>query len=100
MSAPTTGSLCQVGEEHPSVDGAVRRTLCAEEVGLLEGDADGGKTTAKRCVVPQHTGLPGDLGSPGRAGQAGAEKMGSFWPRTRVFRLSMVEMPVWMNSLW
>jgi hypothetical protein len=27
------------------------------------------------------------------------EKMGSFCPRTRVFRPSMAEMPVWMNSL-
>jgi hypothetical protein len=30
--------------------------------------------------------------------QAGAEKIGSFWPRTSVFRPSMAETPVWMNS--
>ena len=32
-------------------------------------------------------------------GRPEPEKMGSFWPRTRVFSPSMVEMPVWMNSL-
>ncbi len=90
----------QVCEEHRPVDGAGAAELLYEEVGLLEGDADGGKDHGEVArVVPQHTGLPGDLGGQGRVGQAGAEKMGSFWPRTRVFRPSMVEMPVWINSL-
>ncbi len=31
-------------------------------------------------------------------GRPDAEKMGSFWPLTRVFMPSMAEMPVWMNS--
>ena len=32
-------------------------------------------------------------------GRPEPEKIGSFWPRTRVFSPSMVEMPVWINSL-
>ena len=32
-------------------------------------------------------------------GRPEPEKMGSFCPRTRVFSPSMVEMPVWINSL-
>ena len=32
-------------------------------------------------------------------GRPEPEKMGSFCPRTRVFRPSMVDTPVWMNSL-
>jgi hypothetical protein len=31
-------------------------------------------------------------------GRPEPEKIGSFWPRTRLLRPSMVEMPVWMNS--
>ena len=34
-----------------------------------------------------------------QCGRPEPEKIGSFWPRTRVFSPSMVEMPVWMNSL-
>ncbi len=32
-------------------------------------------------------------------GSPAPEKIGSFWPRTRVFITSMFESPVWMNSL-
>ena len=56
-------------------------------------------TTAKRLAGAAHFGLAGDLGRQiwHGAGQL-AEKMGSFCPLTRVFRPSMAETPVWINS--
>ena len=67
----------QVCEEHRPVDGAGAAELLYEEVGLLEGDADGGKDHGEVArVVPQHPGLPGDLGGQGRVGQARAGEDG------------------------
>ena len=65
------GVVGQVGEQHRPVDGAGAAELLDEEVGLLKGDADGGEHHGEVArVVPQHLGLPGDLGGQLGVGQA------------------------------
>ena len=67
----------QVGEEHGAVDGPGAAEVLDKEVGLLEGDADGGKDHGEIArVVPQHLGLAGDLGGQIGVRQAGAGKDG------------------------
>ena len=55
-------------------------------------------TTAKFLVGAEHSGLTGYLRASAACGRPEQENMGSFWPRTRVFRPSIVETPVCMNS--
>jgi hypothetical protein len=60
-------------------------------------------TTAKLVVAAPHPCLTGNLGGQSGVGQTGAGEYGSFWPLTRVFSPSIVEIPVWINSedrLW
>ena len=66
----------QVGKQHGAVDGAGAAEVLDEEVGLLEGDADGGKDHGKVGRAVQHLGLAGDLGGQGGVGQAGAGEDG------------------------
>ena len=50
-------------------------------------------------IAAQHLAPDARSAPPGCAcGRPLTEKIGSFWPRTRVFRPSMAEMPVCMNS--
>ena len=71
------GVIGQVGEQHSAVDGAGALKLLDEELGLLEGDADGGEHHGEICaLVPQHLGLTGDLGGQVGVGQAGAGEDG------------------------
>ena len=71
------GVVGQVGEEHRTVDGAGAAELLHEEVGLLEGDADGGEHHGEvGRVITQHLGLTGDLGGQGGVGQTGAGENG------------------------
>ncbi len=67
------GVVGQVGEQHCTVNGAGAAELLDEELGLLEGDADGGEHHGEvPGIVPQHLGLTGNLGRQSRMGQAGA----------------------------
>ena len=89
----------EVREDDGAVDGARAAEFLDEELRFLERDADGGEDDGEvRRVVTQHLRLTGDLGGQLRMRQE-PEKIGSFWPRTRVLSPSIVEMPVWMNSL-
>src|SRR5881409_2154759 len=69
------------------------------------------KTRASSCVIPiaakttpNDSRLPTTLAcraicsATSLCGRPAPENNGSFWPRTRVFKPSIVEMPVWMNS--
>src|SRR3989454_5818087 len=68
-------------------------------------------TRASSCVIPiaakttpNDSPLPTTLAcraicrATSLCGSPAPENSGSFWPRTRVFKPSIVEMPVWMNS--
>ena len=57
------------------------------------------KTTAKGSSVPRTFAWRAICAPSWAWGRPEAEKIGSFWPRTRVFSPSMAETPVWMNSL-
>ena len=71
------GVVGKVGEEHGAVDGAGALELADEELGLLEGDADGGEHHGEvGGRVAQHLGLTGDLGRQVGVGQAGAGEDG------------------------
>ena len=71
----------QIGEHDRPVNGAGALELADEELRLLKGDADGGKHHGELGgVVPQHLGLPGDLGRQIGVGQAGAGEDGKLLP--------------------
>ena len=55
-------------------------------------------TTTKGSLVPRTLACRAIWAASWAWGRPLAEKMGSFWPRTRVFSPSMAETPVWMNS--
>ncbi len=56
------------------------------------------KTTAKPSPVPSTRACRAICAATRPCGRPAPEKIGSFWPRTRVFMPSMVLTPVWMNS--
>ena len=75
------GIVGQVGEEDRPVDGTGAAELADKELRLLEGDADGGKHHGEvGAVIPQHLGLPGDLGRQVGVGQTGAGEDGQLLP--------------------
>ena len=55
-------------------------------------------TTAKVSSSPRTRAWRAICAASAAWGRPEPEKIGSFWPRTRVFRPSIVETPVWMNS--
>ena len=70
------GVVGQVGEQDGALNGAGALELADEELGLLKGDADGGKDHGEVGVVVQHLGLTGDLRRQIGVGQTGAGKNG------------------------
>ena len=70
------GVVGQVGEQHGAVDGAGAAELLYEVLGLLKGDADGGKHDGEIAGAVQNLGLTGDLSGQLRVGQTGAGEDG------------------------
>ncbi len=56
------------------------------------------KTTANSSVEPGTLACRAIWSATSLWGRPELEKIGSFWPRTRVFVPSMVDIPVWMKS--
>src|SRR5438445_1673334 len=56
------------------------------------------KTTPNGSLLPRTFAWRAICRATSLCGRPAPENSGSFWPRTRVFRPSIVEMPVWMNS--
>src|SRR3989304_1321478 len=56
------------------------------------------KTTANCSAPPRTLAWRAICAATSLCGSPAPEKSGSFWPRTRLFSPSMLEMPVWMNS--
>src|SRR5512136_2146247 len=56
------------------------------------------KTTAKLSVEPGTFACRAIWSATLLCGRPAPEKIGSFWPRTRVLVPSIVEIPVWMKS--
>src|SRR5437870_1192636 len=56
------------------------------------------KTTPNDSPLPTTFACRAICSATSLCGSPAPENSGSFWPRTRVFRPSIVEMPVWMNS--
>ena len=94
------GSLARLRKRTARSMAPVCPEVLDEEVRFLEGDAHGAEDDGELLLLSR---APSPGGRSGRrcGGAAGRypEKMGSFWPRTSVFRPSMDEMPVWMNSV-
>ena len=55
-------------------------------------------TTAKVSLSPRTRAWRAICAASAAWGRPEPEKIGSFWPRTRVFSPSIVDTPVWMNS--
>src|SRR2546426_2299071 len=56
------------------------------------------KTTPNDSPLPTTLACRAICSATSLCGSPAPENSGSFWPRTRVFKPSIVEMPVWMNS--
>ena len=74
------GVVCQIGEQHGTVDGAGAPEFVDKELGFFEGDADGGKHNGKVAFPIQHPGLTGDLRRQLGVRQTGAGKDGQLLP--------------------
>ena len=96
----TAGSLARLVKSTVRSMAPVRRNSCTKKSDSSKVMPMAAKTTAKLPASSPSTRACRAIWAARAAwGRPEPEKMGSFWPRTRVFRPSMVEMPVWINSL-
>ena len=91
----TAGSLARLMKQHRAVDGAglleveLMKKLASSKVMPMAAN-----TTAKGSLVPRTLAWRAIWAASWAWGRPEAEKIGSFWPRTRVFSPSMADTPV------
>ena len=93
----------QIDKEHRPIQSAGFPEGLDEIMGFLKGDTHGGEHHRKGRLFPfPRRRAPMACRAIWAArlawGRPEAENIGSFCPRTRVFRPSMADTPVWMNS--
>ena len=93
------GVVGKVREEHRAVDGAGALEFVDEVLRLFKCDADGGEHDGKVALAVQHLCLPRGSARQAALRQARAGRWAASARAPVCFRPSMVEMPVWMNSL-